>query len=120
MVLRKLFVRSLKRVSPDWAVQEASNGETALIMTEKEEFDLVFLDQYMTSVEKQLLGTETARMLRSKGVDSVICGLSANDMEEPFKMAGADAFMMKPFPCKPDAMRQELIRVLKKKENNPT
>jgi hypothetical protein len=39
MVLRKLFVRSLKRVSPDWAVQEASNGETALIMIEKEEFD---------------------------------------------------------------------------------
>jgi len=111
MVLRKLFTRSLKRICPKWNVLEASSGESALKLVETESFDVIFLDQYMTSVEKQLLGTETARKLRSMGVESLICGLSANDMEEAFMSAGSDAFMMKPFPCKPDALSQELLRV---------
>lgn len=50
----------------------------------------------MASVDKQLLGTETIRELRSKGVTSIMCGLSANDLEKPFLDAGADSFMMKP------------------------
>ncbi|CAJ1959835.1 unnamed protein product [Cylindrotheca closterium] len=111
MVLRKLFTRSLKRIRPKWKVMEASSGESALKLIETESFDVIFLDQYMTSVEKQLLGSEVARKLRSLGVESLICGLSANDMEEAFISAGADAFMMKPFPCKPDALTQELLRV---------
>ena len=69
----------------------------------------------MTSVDKQLLGTETVRKLRSDGVKSYICGLSANDMEEPFKGAGADAFMLKPFPCKPEPLTKELLRMLNRK-----
>jgi hypothetical protein len=40
---------------------KAVNGETALHMTDNDEFDLTFLDQYMTSTEKQLLGTEKPR-----------------------------------------------------------
>jgi CheY-like chemotaxis protein len=117
MVLRKLFARSLKRVQPDWTVQEAANGETALLMAEKETYDIIFIDQYMTSVEKQLLGTETCRMFRSKRIKSLICGLSANDMETPFKTAGADAFLMKPFPCKPEPLEKELLRILNEKDS---
>ena len=67
----------------------------------------------MASVEKQMLGTETARVLRSKGVESIICGLSANDMEQQFLESGANTFMMKPFPCKKDAMGQAFQEVLK-------
>ena len=66
----------------------------------------------MASVEKQLLGTETARALRAKGVQSIICGLSANDMQQQFLDSGADTFMMKPFPCKKDAMAQAFQEVL--------
>ncbi len=110
-VLRKLFSRSLKRARPDWSVSEAANGETALYVVEKQAFDIIFIDQYMTSVEKQLLGTETARLLRSKGVKSILCGLSANDMESAFLRAGANAFMMKPFPCKPEPLMEELKRI---------
>ena len=66
----------------------------------------------MASVDKQLLGTETVRALRSKGIDSVICGLSANDLEKQFMDAGADAFMMKPFPCEKEELKSELLRVL--------
>ena len=51
--------------------------------------------QYMSSIQKQMLGTETVRALRSKGFKGTICGLSANAMEEAFLAAGADAFMIK-------------------------
>lgn len=112
VVLRKLFMRSLKRIRPKWTVMEAASGESALKLVETEKFDVVFLDQYMTSVEKQLLGTETARKMRLAGIESLICGLSANDMEEAFITAGADAFMMKPFPCKPVPLTKELSRIL--------
>jgi hypothetical protein len=51
----------------------------------------------MASVEKQLLGLETARALRAKGVTA----------------SGADAFMIKSFPCEEKEPRRELLRLLK-------
>jgi CheY-like chemotaxis protein len=112
-VLRKLFARSLRRaVGPSWKLREAANGETALHLVESNDFDIIFLDQYMASVNKQLLGTETARALRAKGVRSKICGLSANDVRNQFLEAGANAFMFKPFPCEPSALRKVLIRLV--------
>jgi CheY-like chemotaxis protein len=111
-VLRKLFSRSVKQVVPGWTVREAGNGETALRLTEEEHFDVIFVDMYMASVEKQLLGTETVEALRNKGVTCRICGLSANDKEQEYYEAGADAFMIKPFPCDEYAMTQTLCRIL--------
>jgi CheY-like chemotaxis protein len=64
------------------------------------------------AAERQLLGTETVRALRANGVDARICGLSANDMEKNFLGAGADAFMIKPFPCQEGPLTGELLRVL--------
>jgi len=110
MLLRKMFSRVLKVTAPSWRIQEASNGETALKIVENEDFDLIFLDQYMAAVEKQLLGTETVAAMRAKGVKSIICGLSANDMEVRFKEVGANAFMSKPFPCQKDRLKEELLR----------
>ena len=73
----------------------------------------VFLTlKYMASVEKQLLGTETARALRAKGIASRICGLSANNMETAFIEAGADSFLLKPIPCKRQEIVEELKRIL--------
>jgi signal transduction histidine kinase/CheY-like chemotaxis protein len=112
LVLRKLFTRSVQKAVAGWDIKEAANGETALRMAETEKFDLIFIDQYMSSVEKQLLGTETARALRSRGITSRICGLSANDVEQGFKQAGADDFLLKPLPCKPDELRRALVRVI--------
>ena len=111
-ILRKLFTRTAKTVAPGWSFREASNGETALHLVENEHFDLIFMDMYMASVEKQLLGTETVMALRKKGVDCRICGLSANDKESEFLEAGADVFTFKPFPCEGRALTQELCRVL--------
>lgn len=112
-ILRKLFMRTTKTVAPNWQIREASNGETAIRLTEEgQHFDLMFVDMYMASVEKQLLGTETVSELRHRGIKSRICGLSANDMEEDFLNAGADAFLFKPFPCKKDELTEALCRVL--------
>jgi signal transduction histidine kinase/CheY-like chemotaxis protein len=118
LVLRKLFTRSLRRVAPQWNIQEASNGEAAVrLVEENNEFDLMFIDQYMASVEKQMLGTETTRALRLIGVTSRICGLSANDVEEAFIRAGADLFMSKPFPCEKEALKRELLNCIYSKRN---
>jgi CheY-like chemotaxis protein len=111
-VLRKLFTRSLQRIAPDWNLTEASNGETALRLVGSQEFDLIFMDQYMASVEKQLLGSQVTHALRAKGVTSIICGLSANDCRDIFVKAGADDFAVKPFPCEKGALTRELLRIL--------
>ena len=112
MILRRLISRSLKRIAPSWSIFQASNGETALRMSAEQDFDVIFLDQYMASVEKQLLGTETANAMRAQGVSSCICGLSANQIEELFLQAGADAFIQKPFPCEKETLTKEVTRVL--------
>ena len=117
-ILRKLFVRVIKRVAPTWTIRQASNGETALQLTDTETFDLIFMDMYMASVEKQLLGTETVAALRAKGVPSSICGLSANDKESEFLEVGANAFLFKPFPCTEKELTQELLRILHSNYNN--
>ena len=112
-ILRKLGVRTLNNVLPSWTVKEAASGETALQMTDTEHFDFIFMDQYMTSVEQALKGSETVRALRAKGVtQSIICGLSANNIEDTFREAGADGFILKPFPCKQDQLRKTLIELL--------
>ena len=112
-MLRKLFMRAIKRVAPtSWRIQEASSGEVAIKLCEDNTFDIIFLDQYMASVDKQLLGTETAEAMRRKGVESKICGLSANDLRDAFIKAGANDFIMKPMPCKPDDLIQILHRII--------
>lgn len=118
-MLRKLFSRSIKRAAPAWTCQEAGNGEAALLLTETEHFDIIFMDMYMASVEKQLLGTETVSELRNRGVTCMIFGLSANDKEEEFLKAGADGFVFKPFPCKTDLLQAELGRLLSRR-GSPT
>ena len=115
-ILRKLFARTIKRAAPTWNVQEASNGETALTLAETNSYDIIFIDQYMASVEKQLLGTETTSALRQKGVSCIICGLSANDMKDQFIERGADCFVLKPFPCEVEKLQRELWHVLQSRK----
>lgn len=117
-ILRKLFARQVRTVAPNWKIREASNGETALQIVEESTFDLIFMDMYMASVQKQLLGTETVAELRHRGVTCRICGLSANDKENDFLEAGADVFSFKPFACEKGALVQELLRVLYSQRKN--
>jgi CheY-like chemotaxis protein len=66
----------------------------------------------MASIQKQMLGTEAVRALRHKGFKGLICGLSANAMDDAFLDAGADAFMFKPFPCEVSSLTKELCRII--------
>eukprot|EP00977_Amphora_coffeiformis_P002575 scaffold482_cov266-Amphora_coffeaeformis.AAC.38 len=112
LLLRRLFRRSVQKIMPHWHVDEASSGEAALSKAAERHYDIIFMDQYMSSVSKQLLGTETVRALRSNGVTQArICGLSANDMESQFLRAGANAFLIKPFPCGTGPLTKELMRI---------
>jgi len=112
-ILRKLFMRAVRKVGgPGWQIREAASGKMALQLCAMETFDLIFINQYMASIDKQLLGMETARALRSDGVTSKICGLSANDLSESFLNAGADHFILKPMPCVADELRQTLYDIL--------
>jgi CheY-like chemotaxis protein len=69
----------------------------------------------MTSIEQVLKGTETTRALRTQGVKSIICGLSANNLKSSFAQAGADDFQIKPFPCEHDDLYNLLKRLLSKR-----
>ena len=44
-VLRKLFKRTISRLTIGWTFAEASDGESALLMVEDESFDMIFMDQ---------------------------------------------------------------------------
>jgi len=88
MMLRKLFARVLKLAAPTWKLREAPNGETVLKVVAEEEFDIIFIDQYMAAVEKQMLGTDTVQAMRAMGVKSIICGLSAMVRKIFFEMLG--------------------------------
>ena len=116
-IIRKLFSRTVKNLCPKWKIREAASGETALTLIEQmgdpNFFDIIFVDMYMASVEKQMLGTETIQAMRQRGVTkSRICGLSANDKEDEFIDAGADSFLVKPFSCETLTFSQDLSRVL--------
>lgn len=115
LTLRKLFRRTVEKCFPKWKIDEAANGETSLKMVDSNSYHVIFMDQYMASTDKQLLGTETIRALRAKNVDSIICGLSANDLERQFLEAGANSFLMKPFPTQSEVLIKEISHILSSK-----
>jgi signal transduction histidine kinase len=115
-ILRKLFIRSLGRVRPNWTIKGVSSGEAALALVNaacEDDYDLIFVDQYMsTCTDRQLLkGTETVASLRASGSTSTLCGLSANDLEKEFLDAGADYFLLKPLPYERSKLEGELLRI---------
>ena len=113
-ILRKLAIRAFSKLRPEWTVEETASGEAALQLVESREFDIIFLDQYYTSVERRLTGTETTRAMRAKGVDTIICGVSANDLEDAFLSAGADLFSSKPFATDQKSLESFMIEALKR------
>lgn len=64
------MTRTIRRVLPDADIQEAASCEPALVTVDDKAFDIIFMDQYTENVEKSLLGAETVRVMRVKGVKS--------------------------------------------------
>jgi CheY-like chemotaxis protein len=107
--LRKMFSRSVKMATKGWNIREAESRDAALELVDSDHFDVIFLDQHLEGSE---LGTNIAKALRDRGVDSIICGLSADDIKSSFFDAGASCFIMKPFPCEKSELIKQLSRVL--------
>ncbi len=76
-------------------VEVAANGSAALAMTEKQAYDLIFMDMQMPVMD----GLEATRRLRANGWTAPIIGLTANafvsDRDACFA-AGMDGFVSKP------------------------
>ncbi|KML44520.1 MULTISPECIES: response regulator transcription factor [Bacillaceae] len=96
-ILRMLIADTLEE--GDFEVDEAEDGEEALKLLEKKQFDLVILDYMMPG----LTGLDVIRKIRGEQAlnkEVKILMLSAksqqNEQEEVLK-AGADYFMVKPF-----------------------
>lgn len=96
-ILRMLIADTLE--DGDFEVDEAEDGEEALKLLEKKQFDLVILDYMMPG----LTGLDVIRKIRGEQAlnkEVKILMLSAksqqNEQEEVLK-AGADFFMVKPF-----------------------
>ncbi|KAL3944053.1 MAG: hypothetical protein SGBAC_001881 [Bacillariaceae sp.] len=108
------FARSVAKIAPKWTVKFANSGAKAVqIATLPDaQFDLIFIDQYFVNDESEVLGTDAVIGMRNKGIQARICGMSANDHENIFDDAGADSFMFKPLPQNPDALKQDLLRIL--------
>jgi len=108
------FARSVANIAPKWNVKFANSGEKAIQIatTGGTNFDLIFIDQYFLSDDSEVLGTDAVVEMRNNGIRGRICGMSANDHENIFDDAGADSFMFKPLPQNPDALKQDLLRIL--------
>ena len=91
--LRKLFCTVLKNNSYD--TFEASNGEEALDIIDKEYIDLIISDIMMPKMD----GYELTKQLREAGIDTPILMVTAKDgifyKREGFS-SGTDDYMVKP------------------------
>lgn len=94
-VVRKLIKRRLKRIFPDAVLKEFHCGEKVIEATKQEQFDMIFIDQFMGD---GLKGDETIVKLRENNVTSYIVGISGNQKEMCHKTAGGDDFFLKPLP----------------------
>ncbi|RAK58241.1 response regulator [Phenylobacterium deserti] len=88
-------------------VDHAAAGEEALAAVRVGAYDLILMDMRMPG----LSGVETARQLRTAGIDTPIVALTANafdDDRQACLAAGMDDFMVK--PILPDSLRAVLTR----------
>jgi len=89
------------------AVEHAVGGEEALAAARVGVFDLILMDMRMPG----LSGEETARRMRTAGVEAPIVALTANAFEDDRRAclaAGMNDFLVK--PLSPDALRAVLTR----------
>jgi len=104
---RSMMSRRLKKkINPNAIITEACNGEEALDIVAKQQFDIIVVDQYMEDAGGVMVGTEAVVEMRKMGIDSIIIGCSGNDIDELFKEAGTDWVWGKPMPPNGKILKQ--------------
>lgn len=98
LIVRKCVVRMLQQVNVTWTIDEAESGEKVLEMVGSNEYNLILIDENMTS--DGLKGTDATQLMRDNGVTCLIFGLTGNESEEfnlVAKSKGQDYVFGKPF-----------------------
>ena len=106
---RKLLKRRFSRLFPQAEIDEVASGEEALIEVDKTNYDIITVDHYMAVDE--MSGEETIRELRSRGIDSLIVGISGNAFEAKHLSAGAQDFFQKPIPGDDEIVRRLISKL---------
>lgn len=90
-----------------YEIELASNGEEAVEMASKKEFDIIFMDLFMPEVN----GFEATEKIREKGIKTPIIAMSADDTDERKAEAiniGMDDYLMK--PARVETVKQILMK----------
>lgn len=92
--IRRITAYDLRKA--DYEIVECADGEEALQIAGKEEFDVFIIDWMLPHVS----GIDIVKTLRQKGVDSILIMLTARDDETDILYAfenGVDDYVTKPF-----------------------
>lgn len=104
---RRLFIRAVMSLAPTWIVSEAESIDEAvdIVETAVDGFDVIFMDLNAGNEIGDLSGKEAVKLLREKGVNSLICGMSVS--------ADVDGDATdKPLPFQPKALLKELNNIM--------
>jgi DNA-binding response OmpR family regulator len=74
-------------------VRSCSDGASALNTAEIDDFHVIITDYRIPNMN----GADVTKKLRARFPESIIIGISLEDMRKEFLAAGADAFLQKPF-----------------------
>ncbi|CAJ1939123.1 unnamed protein product [Cylindrotheca closterium] len=107
---RRLFIRAVMALAPTWIVSESESIDEALDMLDKsvDGFDIIFMDLHDGSDIGNLSGSEAVKVLREKGSNSMIFGMSERETEA----INDDAFANKPLPFEPNPLLKELNKIM--------
>jgi len=98
--------RIMRAIAPNAIITEACSGEEALVIVDKEQFDVIVVDQYMEESGGVMVGTDVVFAMRRMKIDSIIIGCSGNDINHLFKEAGSDWTWGKPMPSNKVILKQ--------------
>jgi len=111
-IVRLMTIKILKCVAPDWRFIEANSGEQAVQLLEEAKdyhkpFHLVLMDHFMPLGGGTMTGAEATERIRQNDQETIIIGMSGNDLKSEYLESGAQLFWTKPLPSK-SVLKQNL------------
>ncbi len=79
--------------SDGFEVSGCADGTSALVAAAEKDFHIIITDYHMPNMN----GADAIKHLRKRFPLSIIIGISSDDRGEDFLLAGADAFLSKPY-----------------------
>ncbi|MDH5446660.1 MAG: response regulator [Gammaproteobacteria bacterium] len=103
--MRMVITMALKDTG--YVVTEAENGQQALKMAKKEQFDLIITDIRMPEIDGLMLIKKLRKMKQYRDIPILsLTNLNSENFKQKLKQAGANGWVQKPFG------RETLLRTL--------